>query len=167
LHGWALACAGQIRPGIDELREGLQAYQATGARLALPYYLLLLAEAFTLSGQNGEGLSTTQEALKILDESGERWFEAELYRRRGELLLAQGADEKEVEADFQHALEIARLQHARSLELRAAMSMSRLWQKQAKYTAARELLADIYDCFSEGFDTADLRDAKALLDSLT
>jgi adenylate cyclase len=166
LRGWALTCAGQIRPGIDELREGLQAYQTTGARLALPYYLLLLAEAFTLSGQNGEGLSTIQEALKILDESGERWFESELYRRQGELLLAQGADEKEVESDFQRALEIAHLQQARSLELRAAMSMSRLWQKQAKNTAARRLLAEIYTCFSEGFDTADLREAKALLDSL-
>jgi len=166
LHGWALACAGQIHPGLDELREGLQAYQATGARLSLPYYLLLLAEAYTLNGQNGEGLSTTQEALKIIDESGERWFEAEIYRRRGELLLAQGADEKEVESDFQRALEIARLQQARSLELRAAMSMSRLWQKQANYTAACELLADSYNGFSEGFDTADLREAKALLDSL-
>jgi DNA-binding SARP family transcriptional activator/predicted ATPase len=165
LHGWARACAGQIRQGLDELQKGLQAYQATGARLALPYYLLLLAEALTLSEQFGEGLSTTQEALKILGESGERWFEAELYRRRGELLLAQGADEKEVESDFQRALEIARLQQARSLELRAAVSMSKLWQRQAKYTAARELLAEIYGCFSEGFDTADLRESKALLDS--
>lgn len=166
LHGWARACAGQILSGLDELQEGLKSYQATGARLSLPYYLLLLADVFTLSGQHGEGLSTTQESLKILDESGERWFEAESYRRRGELLLAKGANENQVQSDFERALEIARLQQARSLELRAAMSITRLWQKQAKYTAARELLTKIYNCFSEGFDTSDVREAKALLDAL-
>ncbi len=166
LQGWALAHQGQVDKGVDQLRNGLAAWQAMGGRLALTYYLLLLAETLTISGQLDEGLNVVAEALTIIREGGEPWFEAELYRRQGELLLARGADGQEIEAPFQRALEIARLRHARSLELRAAMSLSRLWQQQGKHAVACQGLTEIYRSFSEGVDTADVRKAEALLHAL-
>jgi DNA-binding SARP family transcriptional activator/predicted ATPase len=166
LHGWALAQQGQIGNGTDEQRQALAVLLAMGAGVSMTYYLLSLAETYTTSDQLNEGLDAVEEALTIIREGGESWMESELYRRKGEILLASDADEKDAEACFLKSLDIARSQNARSFELRAAMSMSRLWQKQSKYIAARELLAEVYNCFSEGFDTADLRDAKALLDSL-
>jgi predicted ATPase/class 3 adenylate cyclase len=167
LRGWALAASGQGEEGMAQIRQGLAAYQTTGASRVRPYQLALLAEASTQVGQTTEGLAALAEALAMLDKSGVRWWEAELHRLRGELLLQhEGAQPGEVEACFQQALDIARRQQAKSLELRAAMSLARLWQRQGKGAEARELLAPIYSWFTEGFDTVDLQEAKALLDAL-
>jgi predicted ATPase len=165
LRGWALAASGHGEEGRAQIQQGLAAYQATGATRDRPYYLTLLAEVSAQVGQTTEGLEALAEALATLAQSGVRWWEAELYRLRGALLL-QGSvvQPGEAEACFQQALAVARRQQAKSLELRAAMSLSRLWQQQGKRTEARELLAPIYGWFTEGFDTADLQEAKALLD---
>jgi predicted ATPase len=117
-------------------------------------------------GQPAEGLPLLEEALVAVHSTGERFYEAELHRLKGELLLLATDKEAEAEACFQQALAIARHQQAKSWELRAAMSLSRLWQQQGKRTAARELLAPVYGWFTEGFDTADLHEAKALLETL-
>jgi predicted ATPase len=107
------------------------------------------------------------EGLTLAETTGERWYEPELYRLKGELLLQQSSDNHtEAEHCFQHALHVARTQQAKSFELRTATSLARLWQRQGKRTEAHELLAPVYDWFTEGFDTADLQDAKALLDAL-
>jgi predicted ATPase len=170
MQGWAQVVQGQGEVGIGQIRRGLAALRATGAALRLTYYLALLAEACGQTGQATEGLALLTEALTLVDTTGERWWEAELHRLQGELLLhaecgVQNA-ESTAEECFQQALDIARRQHARSLELRAAMSLGRLWQRQGKRTEAYQLLAEIYGWFTEGFNTADLQDAKALLDTL-
>ena len=132
-----------------------------------PYYLALLAEAAAQVGQPTAGLEALAEALTILAKSTVRWWEAELYRLRGELLLQRSvAQPGEAEACFQQSLAVARRQQAKSLELRAAMSLSRLWQQQGKRAEAYALLAPIYGWFTEGFDTADLQEAKVLLEEL-
>ena len=132
-----------------------------------PYYLALFAEASAKVGQTAEGLEALTEALATLARSMTRWWEAEMYRLRGELLLQQTvAQMEEAEVCFQQALAMAGCQQAKSLELRAAMSLARLWQRQGKGAEARELLAPIYSWFTEGFDTADLQEAKTLLDAL-
>jgi predicted ATPase len=131
------------------------------------YYLALLAEAYGQVGQAEEGLHLIVEALTVVDKNGERWWEAELHRLKGELLLQTVSDEPQVEACFLQALDVSRRQQAKSLELRAAMSLSRLWQRQGKRDEARELLAPVYGWFTEGFDTADLQEAKALLAELS
>ncbi len=165
LQGWALATQGQEAAGTTQIRQGLAAYQATGTEVFRPAYLVVLAEAYSHMGQIGEGLSVLAEALALVYRTGERWWEAELYRLKGELLLGRSAeDHPEAEACFRQALDIARRQQARSLELRAALSLSRLWQQQGKRAEVRELLAPIYGWFTEGFDTVDLQEAKALLD---
>jgi predicted ATPase len=169
LRGWALAEQGQEEDGITQMRQGLADRRATGAELLGPYYLALLAEAYGKGGWAGEGLAVLSEALAAVDNSGERLYEAELYRLKGEILLTQegkGQKAEEAEARFQQALAVARRQQAKSLELRAAMSLSRLWQQQGKRAEARELLAPIYNWFTEGFDTADLQEARALLEHL-
>jgi predicted ATPase len=113
------------------------------------------------------GLTALAEALTLADTTGERWYAPELYRLRGELLLQQNSDNQaEAETCFHHALDIARSQQAKSFELRTATSLSRLWQQQGKRQAAHALLAPVYNWFTEGFDTADLKDAKVLLDEL-
>jgi len=123
--------------------------------------------AYGQSGQAEEGLLLLAEALAVMDDTGERRDEAELYRIKGELLLRLAvSDAPQAEACFQQALAVARRQQAKSWELRTAMSLSRLWQQQGKRDAARELLAPIYGWFTEGFDTLDLKEAKALLDAL-
>jgi adenylate cyclase len=175
-HWWALgtvlqagarAMQGQDEGGIAQIRRGLVAWQATGARGVVPYYLLMLAEAYGQGGQAEEGLRVLAEALALVNTGGERRLEAEIYRLKGVLLLARSAAHQgEAEASFQQALAVARRQQAKSLELRAAMSLARLWQRQGKRGAAHELLAPIYGWFTEGFDTADLQEAKALLDAL-
>ena len=167
LRGWALAACGHGEEGITQIQQGLSAYQATGAMRDRPYYLALLAEASAKVRQTAEGLEALAEALATLTKSGVLWWEAELYRLRGELLLQHSvAQPEESEACFQQALAVARRQQAKSLELRAAMSLSRLWQQQGKYQEARNLLAPIYDWFTERFDTADLQEAKVLLGAL-
>jgi predicted ATPase len=168
LQGWARAEQGQGVAGLAQMCQGLVAYQATGAAVFRPYYLAFLAEAYGKVGQAGEGLTLLDEALAVVHKTGERFYEAELYRLKGELLLVRSAEnDGEAEACFQQALLVARHQQAKSAELRAAMSLSRLWQHQGKRAAAYQLLAPIYDWFTEGFDTSDLQEAKALLEALS
>ena len=172
LRCWARAAQGDPseRPGREELeqaRQGLTTLQAAGAELVQPYLLGTLAEAYGKVGQADEGLTVLTEALFLVDKNEERWWEAEIHRLRGVLLLRQpGTLQAETEAYFQRALDVARLQEAKSFELRAAMSLARLWQSHGKRSEAYELLAPIYNWFTEGFDTADLQEAKALLDEL-
>jgi predicted ATPase len=167
LRGWALAASGHEEEGIAQIRQALATYRSAGATRDRPYYLALLAEACAQGGQIPEGLEASAEALDLLATSGVRWWEAELHRLRGELLLQDSsAPQGEAEFCFHQALAIARDQQAKSLELRATMSLSRLWQQQGKRDEARQLLAPIYGWFTEGFDTADLQEAKALLEEL-
>jgi predicted ATPase len=167
LRGWTLAHQGQVQAGIEQMHQDLIAFRATGAEINQSYYLALLAEAYGIMGQPETGLTMLTEALTVVDNTGERWYEAELYRLKGALLLQQSLDNQvEAESCFHHALDIARTQQAKSFELRAATSLARLWQQQGKRQEAHDLLAPIYGWFTEGFDTADLKDAKALLDSL-
>jgi predicted ATPase len=129
-----------------------------------PYGLALLAEASAQVGQYEAGFTLLAEALAVANDTGERRWDAELHRLKGELLLARATEHNpEAETCFRQALDIARHQQAKSLELRAAMSLSRLWRQQGKRQAAHDLLAPIYSWFTEGFDTADLQDARALL----
>ena len=133
----------------------------------MPYFLALLAEACGQAAQAEEGLRLLAEALAVAGHNAERWYEAELYRLQRELLLARSPHQQTAaEACFRQALAIAGAQHARCWELRAAMKLARLWQQQGRQTAAHELLAPIYGWFTEGFDTADLQEAKALLEEL-
>jgi predicted ATPase len=168
LAGWAQVAGGQYAAGITQMRQGLAAWRATGAEIEVSYFLALLAEAYGQGGQAEEGMRVTAEALAIVHTAREQYYEAELYRLKGELLLAR-SPEQHAEADtcFRQALAIACRQQAKSLELRAAMSLARLWQRRGQCVEARELLAPIYGWFTEGFDTVDLREAKALLDELT
>jgi class 3 adenylate cyclase/predicted ATPase len=166
LRGWALAQQGQMKEGIEQLNQGLTAWRATGAEIARPYFLALLAEAHGIMRQPEAGLTTLAEALALVDTTGERWYEPELYRLKGALLLQQSSDNStEAESCFHYALDIARSQQAKSLELRAATSLARLWQQQGKRQEAHDLLAPVYNWFTEGFDTADLKDAQALLEA--
>jgi predicted ATPase len=154
--------------GIAQIQQGMAAWRATGAEALRPYYLALLAEASGKRGQVEEGLHLLAEALAVAKDTGECRWDAEIHRLTGVLRLARlRADHAEVETCFHQALTIARRQQAKSLELRAAMSLARLWQGQGKHMEARQLLAPIYDWFTEGFDTADLREAKGLLEALS
>jgi predicted ATPase len=167
LRGWALTHQGEAKEGIEQLAQGLTAWRATGAEVSRPYFLALLAEAHGIMGDPEPGLKVLKEALALVDTTGERWYEPELYRLKGELLLQQSSDyQAEAENCFHHALDIARHQQAKSLELRAAMSLARLWQQQGKRQEAHDLLAPVYQWFTEGFDTADLQEAKTLLEAL-
>ena len=131
-----------------------------------PWNLALLAEAYKQVGWAAEGLRVVAEALTLVEKTAERWWEGELHRLKGELLLAHIQDHGEAETCFHHALIVTRQQQAKSLELRAARSLARLWQQQGKRAEARDLLAPIYGWFTEGFDTTDLQEAKALLEAL-
>jgi class 3 adenylate cyclase/predicted ATPase len=168
LRGWALAMQGQGEEGIAQVRQGIAAWQATGGALGVPYFYTLLADVADHLGHTADGLQALAEAHTLVEQHEERWWEAEIARLRGILLLQQpGTPQAGAEACFQRALDVARRQEAKSLELRAAMSLSRLWHQQGKRTTeARELLAPVYGWFTEGFDTADLREARALLDEL-
>ncbi|MEW5958173.1 MAG: AAA family ATPase [Chloroflexota bacterium] len=161
--GWAMVEQGRAEAGALQIRQGLEAFQATGAELGLLHFLALLAEAQGRAGQLDAGLRRLAEAIATAHQNGERFYEAELYRLQGELLLKHGADQAEAEASFQRAVDVARRQQARSLELRASLSLSRLWAGQGKPAEARALLAGVYNWFTEGFDTADLAEAAALL----
>jgi predicted ATPase len=165
-RGWALVEAGREAAGVAQMREGLTAMHATGADLQRSRYLALLGEACGATGQLAEGLRLLAEALAFAEQSGERFFEAEIHRLKGELLLQSEAPQAAVEECFHQAIKVAQRQEAKSLELRAVMSLARLWQRQGKSAEAQQRLAEIYGWFSEGFDTADLKDAKVLLDEL-
>ncbi len=184
LRGWAVVAQGDSGAGITWMRQGLADYRAMGGVLTQTYWLALLAEAYGRDGQAEAGLTTVAEAPAAVDASGERFYAAELHRLQGELMLQARVQQRrqgkrsratspvhdpqlEVEACFHQALTVARRQHARSLELRAALSLARLWQQQGKRAEAHQLLADIYGWFSEGFDTADLQEAQALLKDLS
>lgn len=192
-RGRASADEGAPESGIEMMRAGLATVEQTGARLGISYVLGQLAEVHGMLGQVREGLELLAQALALVEGSEERWYEAEIHRLRGELLLQAEASvgpaeripkkargtaaapvsgsarrpaaglHATVEAHFRTAMDVARGQQARSLELRAAMSLSRLWQQQDKRQEAHELLGGVYDWFTEGFDAADLRDARALL----
>jgi predicted ATPase len=168
LPGWALAEQGQEEEGMAQMRQGLAAYQTTGAELSRPYFLALLAEAYGKVGQAEEGLTILAEALAVTNKTGERFYEAELHRLKGELVLALSAENQaEAETCFRQVIDIAHCQNTKSLELRVVMSLSRLWQEQGKKKEARQILAEIYGWFTEGFDTADLKEAKVLLEELS
>jgi len=172
LRGWVLTEQGQMETGITYMEQGLAAYRAMGVEVYRPYYLALLAEANGKAGGVKEGFPLLTEALATVQKTGERFYEAELYRLKGALTLqskVQGPKSKvqEAEACFLKAVEIARRQQAKSLELRAATSLARLWQHQGKQAEAHEMLAEIYHWFTEGFDTKDLQEAKALLEGLS
>ncbi len=167
LHGWALAAAGYVDDGIARMQRGLTDLEATGARLRRPYYLTLLAEAHIHAGRPEEGLKIVADAITLAETTGERWRDADLHRTRGGLLLALSRERAaEAEACFRDALEIAREQNAKALQLQTAIDLARLWRDQGKRAQAHDLLAPVYAWFTEGFDTADLKDAKALLDEL-
>jgi class 3 adenylate cyclase/predicted ATPase len=168
-RGWALAQQGAIAEGIRQLHQGLATLRDMGTELPLSHHLALWAEAYRQGGQVEAGLPMLAEAFAHLDNTGERYYEAELHRLKGEFLLAQTDErcqEREAEECLHQALALARRQEAKSLELRAAMSLARLWQQQGKHAEAHELLAPVYGWFTEGFDTADLQEAKALLEEL-
>jgi class 3 adenylate cyclase/predicted ATPase len=167
LHGWALTMQGQGEEGMAQVRRGIAAWQATGAALIVPYFRTLLAEACDRAGHIEDGLQELAEAYTLVEQHEERWWEAEIHRLRGVFLLQHGTPQAEAEAWLQRALDVARRQEAKSLELRAAMSLARLWQQQGKQAEAHALLTPIYGWFTEGFDTADLQDARVLLEQLS
>jgi DNA-binding NtrC family response regulator/predicted ATPase len=169
MRGWALAEQGHTAEGIAQMHEGLTSRRTSGAKGTDACYIAMLAEGYGRSGQLEAGLTALAEALAAVEQSGVRFYEAELYRLKGALLLAQagtGHAVQEAEACFRQALAVARRQQAKWLELRAAISLSRLWQQEGKYDATRHLLAEIYGWFTEGFETPDLREAQALLTEL-
>jgi predicted ATPase len=193
LRGWALAGQGQTEEGIQQIQQGLTAHRASGTERSRPYYLALLAEAYGKAEQEEEGLTVLSEALEVVERTGERMYEAELYRLKGELTLARSKVQSlkpilpapvpqaqvsvvegsqvtdpqgEAEACFHQAIDIARRQEAKSWELRATVSLARLWQQHGKSAEAHGMLSDIYHWFTEGFDTKDLQEAKALLAEL-
>ena len=175
-RGWALAEQGAVEEGIAQLRQGLATWRAMGSDQALPHILAMLAEAYGHGGHAKEGQRVLDEALAAVHATAECHYEAELYRLKGELLLVQEGKRpqakgprqtlQEAEVCFHQARTIARRQQAKSLELRAVMSLGRLWQHQDKRGAARQMLAEIYDRFTEGFDTPDLQETQALLEAL-
>jgi tetratricopeptide (TPR) repeat protein len=193
LQGWALVeCAAlsgareQREAELVQLREGLAALRIMEAELLVPLFLGAVAQGYGQGGQAEDGLRVIAEALAMVEKNEERWTEADLYRLKGELTLQKqsrvrgpGSEvtdgpassvqspESEAEECFVRAIEIAQKQQAKSLELRAVTSLARLWQQQGKTAEARELLAPVYNWFTEGFDTKDLQEAQALLDELT
>jgi predicted ATPase len=162
-RGWLKVKKDDVEEGISLLRSGLATSLTTGAWR--PHNIALLAAACEIAGQIEEALSLTDEALQIVERTGERWFAAELNRHKGQLLLRQGHSEAAEELYYK-ALSIAAEQEAKLWELRAAVSLARLHRDQSRHTEARDLLTPVYGWFTEGFDTADLKEAKALLDEL-
>jgi predicted ATPase len=174
LRGWALSEQGQREEGISQICQGLATRQAIEAGIFRSYFLALLAEAYGKAGLAEEGLSALAEALVTVDKTEERFYEAELYRLKGELTLNKASVpglkfsiQQEAKACFHKAIDIARTQQAKTLELRAAMSLARLWQQQDKRAEAHKLLSEIYGWFTEGFDTKDLQEAKVMLDGVS
>jgi predicted ATPase len=168
LQGWADAQKGEATTGIARIRDGLVASEATGSRVTAPLFLTLLAEALALAGKIEKGLTALDDALAKAAISGERGWDAEIHRLRGELTgRLPHPDPAKAEESFRTALAIAREQGTRGYELRAATSLARLWGEQGRRGEARDLLAPVYGWFTEGFDTQDLKEAKRLLDELT
>jgi len=164
-RGWVKAKIGEVTEGISLLRSGLAAYRASGAELWMPHHAALLAKAHDIAGQTEEALSALDDALQIAGRTGERWLEAELHRHKGQLLRRHGHTAAAEEL-YRKALSVSDEQEAKLWQLRAATSLARLWGEHGRRGEARELLAPLYGWFTEGFDTADLKEAKALLDQL-
>src|SRR5262249_31001517 len=152
---------------IASLRESITAFKTSGARIRLPYYLGLLAEVCGRAGYAEEGLAAVDEGMAASREHNERWWNAELHRLRGELLLAGGADTLEPHPAYLLPIKTAPTHQARALKRRFVMSVARLYQQQGRQEEAHALLAQSYATFTEGFDTRDLHEAKALLDQLS
>ena len=165
MRGWCLGAMGQAAEGIPLLLQGIAICRAAGANLLLPFFLTTLAEVYGMAAQPEEGLNRLAEAAKLVETTQERWAEAEMHRLRGTLLLSMH-EHAAAEDSYRHALAVARRQSAKFWELRAAISLARLWRDQGKRNEARELLAPVYGWFTEGFDTPVLKEAKALLDEL-
>jgi predicted ATPase len=166
MQGWVMAQQGQGgEVALAQMSQAIDAWRSSGAELAWPYYLALLAEAYAKTGQAEKGLAVLTEALAVTEQRGEKCWQPELYRLMGELRLIQG--EAGAEAWFRQAIEIACQQGAKAWELRAVVSLSRLWQGQGRREEARQMLQEIYYWFTEGFDTPDLKEARALLEELS
>ncbi len=165
MQGWAQTQRGQNEAGVAGMRQGLAARSRDKAEES--NMIAVLAEALGKTGSADAGLRSLNQALAVGADSGMGFWEAELHRLIGELLFSRSAGNRaEAEASYEQAIAVASRQQAKSLELRAATSLARLWHKQGKTGEARDLLAPVYDWFTEGFDTADLKDAKALLEAL-
>jgi predicted ATPase len=164
-RGWFKVINGDVAAGISLLRSGSTAFRATGQEVWVPHFFALLAGACEIAGQIEEALALLDDALQIVERTEERWLEAEFHRHKGQLLLRKGHSEA-AEESYRKALSIAREQEARLWELRAAVSLARLRRDQHGHAEAHDLLAPVYDWFTEGFETPDLREAKALLDEL-
>ncbi len=158
---------GRLEPGIRLLQSGLEAYRATGAELAVPYYLSILAEGCLRAGRFAEARAALDEALALVEKNDERFQEAELYRLEGELVLAESDNHNAAQECFQRAIETGRRQRSRAWELRATTSLARLWQKRGRSEEAFKALSTVQALFNEGFTTPDLLDAAALLESLS
>jgi class 3 adenylate cyclase/predicted ATPase len=165
-RGWVKVNTDDVAEGISLLRSGSGAYRTTGAESRIPYYIALLAKACEIAGQVDEALTLLNSAMQIAERIGERWFAAELYRHKGHFLLRQGFSEAAEEL-YRQALAIAEEQEAKLWELRAAVSLARLGRQQGRHSEAYDVLRPVCGWFTEGFDTQDLRDAKALLDELS
>jgi predicted ATPase len=163
LEGWALSEHGKVEIGIDQMKAGMAAFRTTGSDFLASYLTALVAQVESELGEANQSLATLANTLGLVEKRGERWCEAELNRLQGEMLLAHGSDTAQVEASYRRAIEVARKQNAKSLELRAAIDLARLLLEQGKTFEARDLLSTAYGWFTEGFDTADLKEAKALL----
>jgi len=168
MRGWALAMQNQEEEGIALIRQGLASSLAIGTRQQHGYFLALLAEALNHAGRVEQGLEALSEAMNVATQTNEPFYEAELHRLRGDALVKAGAAlPSEAESCFHRAIKIARQQQAKSFELRAVMSLARLWRQEGRREDGRAILADIYGWFTEGLDTADLKDARVLLDELS
>jgi predicted ATPase len=166
-RGRALARSGKAAEAVHIISSGIRASQSTGSGYQLPSYLSGLAWAYALLGQIDDASRCIDNAIATLEKTKERWFEAEASRLAGEIMrILPKADTAKAQAHFDHALVVAHQQQAKSWELRAAMSLARLWRSQGKVHQARELLAPVYGWFTEGFDTRDLKEAKELLKEL-
>jgi predicted ATPase len=163
-RSWVTVKNGNVAEGISLLRSGSAAYRATGTEMWTPHFLALQARACEIAGKIEEGLTLLDDALQVVERAGVRWLAAELHRQKGQLLLRQGHFEAAEEL-YRKGLSIAEEQGAKLWELRAAASLARLRRDQGRRDEARDLLAPVYGWFTEGFDTPDLKEAKALLDS--
>jgi predicted ATPase len=167
IEGWIFALTGSTPEAIQQITVGRAEYRSTGSTLNLPAHLSYLALAHADLGQPDDAWRCIGEAISTTEATKERWFEAETNRIAGEIALnSPERDAAKAETYFERALAVARQQQAKSWELRASMSLARLWRDQGKVQQARELLAPVYGWFTEGFDTRDLKEAKALLEEL-
>jgi predicted ATPase len=167
LQGCVLALSGKASDAVHVIATGITALRSTGATIFVPLHLSYLTRAYAELGQLDHAWRCIREAVKMIEAAKERWPEAEVHRTAGEIaLLSANRDATKAEAYLERALAVARQQQTKSWELRASMSLARLWRDQGKVSEARELLAPVYGWFSEGFDTRDLKEAKALLEEL-